>query len=261
MSRFAPTRRQALYAALEVLGTLAVLGGLWAYTEAHKSFYVTPLPQILSTFRRDWLFANFASDVVPSLERIVLGYALAVAVGIGLGLLLSSSRALRLAADPVVSFWRSMPPPALIPAFLVLFGLGNTAKIMVIFFVCIWPILLNTMDGIAELDQTLLDTMRSYKVSGLDRLWLVTLPAIAPRVAVGMRISLSIAVLILVVSELYASTSGIGYYVLNAETSYSIPQMWAGTLMLGLLGFLLNGAFSVGERRVLRWHFAVRGVS
>lgn len=258
MSRLALTRRQLLYGSVEVLATLAVLGGLWAYTESAHSFYVTPLPKILTVFQQTWLFADFATDVVPSLERIFLGYALSVVVGLGLGLALSSSRAVRLAADPVVSFWRSLPPPALIPLFLVMFGIGTTAKVMVIFFVCVWPILLNTMDGVAELDQTLIDTTRSYKISGLDRLRLVILPAIAPRVAAGMRISLSIAVLILVVSEYYGSTNGIGFFVLNAETTFSIPQMWAGTLLLGLVGFLLNAAFSAGERHVLRWHFALR---
>ena len=252
------TRTQGAYLALEIAGGLAALGGLWLYTASAHSFYVTPLPQILSVFRQTWLFSDFSGDLLPSLERLAYGYALAVLAGVSLGLLLASWRALRLAADPVVSFLRSLPPPALIPAFQVLFGIGTTAKAMVIFFVCVWPILLNTMDGVAGLDPTLIETTRTYKVGRLDRLRLVTLPAIAPRVAAGMRVSLSIAVLILIVSEMLASTNGIGHYVMVQEGTFSIPQMWAGTLLLGLLGFLLNAAFSVGERRVLRWHFSQR---
>jgi ABC-type nitrate/sulfonate/bicarbonate transport system permease component len=258
MSRLELNPRQAAYAGLELVGGLAVLGGLWIYTESAHSFYVTPLPTVISVFRETWLFADFGGDLAPSLERLAYGYVLAVVAGVGLGLLLASSRSVRLAADPVVSFLRSLPPPALIPAFQVLFGIGTTAKAMVIFFVCIWPILLNTMDGVAELDQTLIDTTRSCKIAGLDRFRLITLPAIAPRIAAGMRVSLSIAVLILIVSEMLASTNGIGHYVMVQEGTFSIPQMWAGTLLLGLLGFLLNGAFSIGERRILRWHYAQR---
>jgi ABC-type nitrate/sulfonate/bicarbonate transport system permease component len=117
---------------------------------------------------------------------------------------------------------------------------------------------MNTTDGMDGLDPTLLETVRSYEISGLDRMRLVILPAIAPRVCAGLRISLSLAVLILIVAEMLGSSNGIGFFVLQAQQSFAIPQMWAGTLLLGLLGYSLNAGFGVFERRALRWHTSQR---
>lgn len=250
--------RRLLGAGVEVGATLCVVAGVWLYTEHANSPYITPLPTVLSVFRKTWLFARFSSDLLPSVERIVIGYALAVISGVAIGLALAQWRPLRLAADPIVSFLRSTPPPALLPLFIVLLGIGSMMKVTVVWFVCVWPILLNTTDGVAGLDPTLLATARAYRIRGLDRLRLVVLPAIGPRVFAGMRVSLSLAVLILVVAEMVASSNGIGYFVLQSQQSFAIPQMWAGTLLLGILGYLLNAGFGLLERRVLRWHFAQR---
>jgi ABC-type nitrate/sulfonate/bicarbonate transport system permease component len=163
-----------------------------------------------------------------------------------------------MAAEPIMSFLRATPPPALLPLFIVVIGIGPLMKILVIFFVCIWPILLNTTDGLDGLDPTLLETARSYDITGLNRLRLVILPAISPRVCAGLRISLSLAVLILIVAEMLGSSNGIGYFVLQSQQSFAIPQMWAGTLLLGVLGYVLNAGFGVFEKRILRWHTAQR---
>ncbi|HEX3804782.1 MAG TPA: ABC transporter permease [Solirubrobacteraceae bacterium] len=244
--------------AVEIAGGLAAIGFLWAYTATSNSPYITPLPTVLRVFQQTWLFADFGSDLLPSLERLAAGYALAAIVGIGAGLVLAQSRVLRMAVDPIMNFLRATPPPALLPLFIVVIGIGPVMKIVVVFFVCVWPIMLNTTDGLDGLDPTLLETVRSYEIRGLDRMRLVILPAIAPRVCAGLRISLSLAVLILIVAEMLGSSNGIGYFVLQAQQSFAIPQMWAGTLLLGLLGYVLNAGFGVFERRTLRWHVSQR---
>jgi len=254
-------RGRARWLALEVGATAALVALLWLWTDANESYAVAPLGDILATFRETWLFAHVGSDVVPSLLRMFAGYGLAVAIGIAGGFLLGSSAVADAIATPVVSFLRAIPAAALLPPAIVLFGIGNTTKIAVIAFVCCWPIMLNTSDGVRELDATLLATARVYGFRGARRFRLVILPAVSPRIFAGMRTSLSIAVLLLVTSEMVASTNGIGYFVFQAQQQFAVQDMWAGVLLLGLLGFGLNIAFGAVERRVLRWHVRPDGTN
>jgi ABC-type nitrate/sulfonate/bicarbonate transport system permease component len=135
---------------------------------------------------------------------------------------------------------------------------GNSMKVFIIAFVCVWPILLNTIDGVRGIDPTLADTTRVYGVPSGDRVWRVMLPAASPQIFAGMRTSLSLALILMVISEMVASTNGIGYFVLQSQRTFAIPEMWSGILLLGILGYVLNGIFALIERRVLRWHRGAR---
>jgi ABC-type nitrate/sulfonate/bicarbonate transport system permease component len=177
-----------------------------------------------------------------------------VAIGIPLGL----SPLLRRAMSPIVEFLRAIPPPALLPFAIVVLGVGNSGKVFLIAFVCLWPVLLNTIDGVMGIDPTLRETARSYGVSGRDRLLRIVLPAASPQIFAGMRTSLSLALILMVISEMVASTNGIGFFVLQSQRSFAIPEMWAGILLLGLLGYTLNLIFLLAERRVLAWHRGAR---
>jgi ABC-type nitrate/sulfonate/bicarbonate transport system permease component len=243
-----------LGAVLEVLVPVALLG-LWAAWSANSdTFYYPPLTEILETFNETWLFERVGSDVVPSLLRLTAGYLIAVAVAIAVGIPLGLSRTARSAASPIVEFLRAIPPPALLPLAIVVIGVGNSMKVLIIGFVCLWPVLLNTIDGIRGIDPTLNDTTRVYGVRGLTRLRLIVLPAAAPQIFAGMRTSLSLAVIMMVISEMVASTNGIGFFVLQSQRSFAIPEMWSGILLLGILGYVLNVIFMLVERRVLAWH-------
>lgn len=257
MSRLHLSRSRVGWLALEVGATALIVALLWLYTDTNESYAVAPLGDVLDAFRATWLFEHVGSDVVPSLVRMTLGYGAAIAIGVVGGFAIGSSPVLAAIAAPVVSFLRSIPAAALLPPAIVLFGIGGGTKVAVIAFVCCWPIMLNTSDGVRELDATMLATARVYGIRGVDRLRMVVLPAVAPRIFAGMRTSLSIAILLLVTSEMIASTNGIGYFVFQAQQQFAVDDMWAGVLLLGLLGFGLNLLFGVVERRVLRWN--VRG--
>jgi ABC-type nitrate/sulfonate/bicarbonate transport system permease component len=111
---------------------------------------------------------------------------------------------------------------------------------------------------VAGVDPTLRETARVYDIGPVDRVLRVTLPAAAPQIFAGMRTALSLALILMVISEMVASTNGIGYFVLQAQRSFAIPEMWSGILLLGILGYVLNAIFLLVERRVLRWHRGAR---
>jgi ABC-type nitrate/sulfonate/bicarbonate transport system permease component len=257
-------RQRLMDPTLQVVGTLIVIALAWLYTESASgpsTYYILPLPTMLTDFKDAWFFEHFSNDLLPSLERIVFGFLAAVVIGVSAGLLLGSSRVLRLGAQPVLTFLRSIPAAALVPAAAIALGLGNTMRIGVIVFVCIWPVLLNTMDGVGELDRTVSETARAYRITGIERLRFVVLPAIGPRIATACRISLNLAVLTMIISESVAASSGIGYFLISSQSSFRIGDMWAAIIMLGLLGFILNAAFTVVERWRLRWYFRSQGAT
>ena len=175
---------------------------------------------------------------MPSLLRMGAGFAIAAVLGHRArpAARHADPRARRGAA-PIVEFLRAIPPPALLPFAILVIGVGNSMKVFIIAFVCVWPILLNTIDGVAGVDPTLRDTTRVYGIRTRDRLWRVMLPAASPQIFAGMRTSLSLALIMMVISEMVASTNGIGYFVLQSQRTFAIPEMWSGILLLGILGY------------------------
>ena len=153
--------------------------------------------------------------------------------------------------------WRSLAAP-LIPILFLFAGIGDTAKIIVIVFGAMWPVLLNTVEGVRATDSTLADTCRSYGITGTARLRHLVLRSASPQIVTGMRQALSIAVILMVISEMFASDNGIGYAVLDFQRSFAIPEMWSGILLLGILGVVLSVLFRVFEQRTLAWYYGLR---
>jgi ABC-type nitrate/sulfonate/bicarbonate transport system permease component len=242
--------------------TLAILGLIWLLTARSHSPFVVSLPTILNTFRQVWLFRRFTSDAVPSVERLTLGFLAAVLAGVPLGLLIGmADRRVRMFTRPVTTFLRSVPPPLMVPVAIAIFEIGLVMKVFSVAFVCMWPITLNTEDGYTSLDPTVLETAQSYGIRGWDRMFKVVLPAVSPRIFAGLRTSIAIAVLMLVIAEQLGSSNGIGWFVLYSQEGYDVKGMWAGIVMLGLLGIVASGLLSLIERVVLRWHFRMRAIN
>lgn len=239
---------------LRTFSLALLLGIAWWYAGSHESIAVASVPDILAAFHKAWLFEKVGSDVLPTLRRLFTGYGLAVIIAVPLGLCLGASRSLRMFTGPIFTFFRSIPPIALIPPAIVIFGIGETTKIIIILSVCIWPVVLNTADGVAELDKTLVDTGRSYKFSPLQQLRFIVLPAVAPRIFAGMQIGLGLAVILTVAGEYLASSDGVGYFLFQAQSQLSTADMWAAIILLALIGYSVNLLFVAIQRRVLFWH-------
>jgi ABC-type nitrate/sulfonate/bicarbonate transport system permease component len=141
-----------------------------------------------------------------------------------------------------------------VPIAILFLGLGNEMKIFTIAFSCFFPVLLNTYAGVRSVDPIQINTARTFGKSAAVTLRKVILPAALPQIFTGMRISLAIALIMVVISEMVASVDGIGYFILSAQRSFRVPDMYAGVITLGLLGYALNAVFMRIERRVLRWH-------
>jgi len=238
----------------------ALVAAWWLVTQGSTSPYFPPLSQIISELWKVWVFHGIRTDLVPSVEHLAIGYVLAGVLGIALGSLFWHVRVAKQSLSPIVYFLYVLPAPVLLPAFIVLLGIGPAMKIAIIAFASLWPVLFNTVDGMESVDAVKLDTARSLGLTRPQTLRTVTLPGAAPQIAAGLRNSLQVAILLMVVSEMVASTSGIGYFILNAQQSFESVDMWTGIIVLGILGTLLNVIFVAVERWVLRWYYGERAL-
>ncbi|MER7796413.1 ABC transporter permease [Microbacterium sp. NPDC096154] len=230
---------------------LAVIIGL-SYVSG--SFYFPPAGRVWEAFREEWLFARVPTDLLPSLYRMFTGYLVGCVLAILVGLVLGLVPWLAHATRPIVEFFRAIPPAILIPIAMIVFGLGDEMKISVIAFAAFFPVLLNTVDGVLGVDKTTAEMSRSYGVPAFGRLLHVILPATLPRILAGMRISLALAIVVMVVTEMFGGGNGIGYFILEQEKAFKIPGMWGGVILIGLIGFLANVLFVVVEKRILFWY-------
>ncbi|CAM5404311.1 ABC transporter permease [Streptomyces aurantiogriseus] len=244
---------------LLLLGMPAVLFAVWWFATADSTdVYFPPLSTILRKFGEVWAGDRLTADILPSLLRLTAGYLLAVAVGVGLGLVVGMSRVVRDVLEPVLELFRAVPPPVLVPVIMLFAGIGDTMKILVIVSGCVWPILLNTVEGVRAVDEVLSDTCRSYGITGPSRLWHLVLRSASPQIVTGMRQSLSIGIILMVISEMFAASNGLGFTIVQFQRTFAIPEMWSGVLLLGLLGFVLSLLFRFAENRALAWYHGLR---
>jgi sulfonate transport system permease protein len=232
----------------------------WIGSANSASPFYPPLSTIMDHFTTTWFGEGFRTDVVPSLTNLALGLAIAVVLGIGVGLLLALNPLAGAIADPLVHFFRAIPSLALLPPLFVLLGTGATGKVVAVAFGAVWPILLNTLDGITAIDPSIKLTARSYRLRTRLVITSVLLPGAMPQIAIGLRTSLSIGVVLMVGSEMFAATEGLGHFVIVAQQTFAIADMWSGILLLGIIGYLLNVAYGLVERRVLHWRSPTTGM-
>lgn len=233
----------------------------WVGSASSTSVYFPSLQTILESFADTWFSERAMTDVVPSLARFLAGLAIAVVLGIALGTVLGLNATLRRAVQPILDFSRALPKPALLPIAIVALGVGDGMKVFIIAFGALWPVLLNTIDGVRGVDSMVRDMAKVYGLTATQRIFKVVLPSASPQIFVGARVSLSIGLILMVVSEMVASTNGLGYFVLLSQQTFAIPEMWAGIILLGLIGYGTNAIFMLVERRVLAWHSGWRAMS
>ncbi|GAA2659598.1 ABC transporter permease [Streptomyces vastus] len=240
---------------------LLLLIAWWFASAGSTDVYWPSLRTILTTFPDVWTGEQLRADVLPSLLRLLAGYASAAVVGVVLGTVIGSYRRVRAVCEPVLEFLRAVPPPVLVPVIILFAGIGDTMKIAVIASGCVWPILLNTVEGVRAVDSVMSETARSYGITGTARLRHVVLRSASPQIFAGLRQALSIGIILMVISEMSVSSNGLGFTVVQFQRNFAIPEMWTGILLLGILGFILSVLFRLVERRALGWYHGLRDTS
>lgn len=246
---------------LLIEATLPVLliAAWWLISASHHSLYVPSLHAIVDEIGTSSFLHQITSAFGSSAENFVIGIVIATVLGVAAGLVLGSVRLLQEAFFPLLEFWRAVPAVAILPMVILFFGIGTEMKVTVIVLGTIWPILLNTIDATRGVEPMIHETSRSYRLRLRDRIFRVILPAVTPAVLSGIRISLSMGVALIVISEMVGSSSGIGYFILNAQRTYAFTAMWGGTVILGIVGYLVNLSFRKIERSLLGRHGAAIG--
>jgi ABC-type nitrate/sulfonate/bicarbonate transport system permease component len=192
-------------------------------------------------------------ELWPSLYRLGIGYALAVLVAVPLGLLMGASRFMYNLLEPLTELLRPIPSSAYIPIAILFLGIGDEMKEFVVFFSCLFPILVNTYSGVVAIDPVQIDTGRTFGLTRMEILRSIIFRSTVPSILTGMRISLAIALIVVVVAEMVAGSSGIGYFILDNQRTFRVPEMFAGIFTLGVLGYCVNWVFLLIEQRVLHW--------
>jgi ABC-type nitrate/sulfonate/bicarbonate transport system permease component len=245
------------------LGLPALLVTVWWFaSDGSENFYFQSLRSILAAFPVTWLAggsqSRLVADVLPSLARLAVGYGSAAVVGIVAGVLIGRQPWLRALVEPVLEVFRAIPPPVIVPVLVAIAGIDDLMKILVIVLGCVWPIMLNTVEGVRAVDPVAEDTCRSYGVGGFSRVRVLVLPSASPQIIAGLRQALSIAVILMVISEMFAASNGLGFTVVQFQRTFALPEMWTGIIVLGLVGVALSVLFRLVERRVLHWYEGLR---
>ncbi|TIM08045.1 ABC transporter permease [Mesorhizobium sp.] len=212
-----------------------------------------PVDTIVSALWNGLAGGTLLGDIAISLQRAGLAFAAAVAVAIPLGLFMGQVRTVETALDPILQVFRQTSALALYPVFILLLGLGEASKVFVIFWATLFPLLLNTISGVKQVDPKLLEMARVYGATRLTAFRRVVLPGAVPSIFVGLRLSATTALLLLIASEMIGANKGIGFQVMNAQYNFQIPLMFAAIVILAGLGLIANQALVSLQRRLCRW--------
>ncbi|NJD53311.1 MAG: ABC transporter permease [Candidatus Methanoperedens sp.] len=215
--------------------------------------FLSPPSEVFQALMKLILSGELWIHTSISLRRALIGFALAVVTMIPLGLLMGWYRGFEEISDGLVQAMRQVSSLSLFPVFLLFFGIGEFSKIAVIFWGAQWPLLLNTINGVKTVDPLLIKSARSMGSNDLSIFRKVVLPSLLPSLFVGLRLSATHSLLVLVAAEMIGATSGLGYSIKNWEFNFMIPEMYAAIVVLAVLGLVTNYSLVWIEKKIVKW--------
>ncbi len=245
-----------------IVGAISLLATLLAWEAAGRSGWLNPVLAPAPSLIGDALLELVRSgDVLaPLLHTVALfaaGYALAcglgIALGIALGLAMGTSPVLYGLLEPLVELVRPIPKPALVPALFLFLGIGKATMLTVVVLAVVFPVLINTLQGVRSLDPVLVDTARTFQISRLRTILCVCLPGALPMILSGMRVGLGLGLALAILAEMLAGETGIGFLILDLQRSFQIREMFAWIAVLAAIGGALTVAFDAVERWAVPW--------
>ena len=233
---------------------VAVFIALWETTRALGLVDPRDLPSVLEIARAGLASAaELARAVLGTLGVWAAGLALASVLGSAAGIALALLPRLERITRPLIEFMRPIPSVALIPVALIVIGLGFRMEVTLIAFASIWPVLFNAKAGVESVDPRLIETGRILGLGSAATVLRIVLPAALPAMATGLRTAAGIALVLAITVEMLTGQKGLGYFLQFAALNGQFAQLWAGTMLAGLLGLALNAVFMSAERRFLSW--------
>lgn len=228
----------------------------WATRANFISNLTMPRPSaVLATFADLWSSGLLWKHALPSLNRLVIGAAIGVTAGIGVGLMIGLFSLIRAGMVPVVSAIFPIPKIALLPLFVIWFGIDEASKYALIAFGTFTPTVVATYGAVDNVDRSLIRMGQSFSLSWLSIVRKIVLPGAMPGILSGLRVSLAIAIILLVAAEMLGAEYGIGAYILEAGSLYDLERLFAGVTILSILGVTVSALIGLVEKKLLKWRY------
>lgn len=220
---------------------------------------IVPPPSVIAGKLAGILSAGtFLEPLGQTLRLLAIAYVIGCLAGIGLGLLMGRFAWVHDLFEPLIEVLRPLPKPALLPPLILFLGLGDAMKLTVVAMGVFFPILINTVQGVRGTEPVLLDAARTFGHGRAAQLFKVVLPSALPLVFSGMRVSLGLGLVLVVIAEMLAGTGGVGFLIIDMQRSFRIADMYAWIVILAAIGFCLNLLFLRVERRAIHWSAAAK---
>jgi NitT/TauT family transport system permease protein len=238
--------------------TIVLLGFLAVWELAPRlglasPVFLPPLSEVVVAWWHMALSGELATHITASLGRSFTGYALAILYAIPLGLAIGWYKGLSEIVNPLLEILRNTAALALLPVFILLLGIGESSKIAVVIFACSWPILLNTISGVQNVDPLLIKSAQSLCLSPAQLFRKVMLPASLPSIFVGARLAGASSILVLVAAEMIGAKAGLGYLIIYSQYNFVVPKMYAGIITISIIGLMLNQTLLQFEKIFTGW--------
>ena len=248
---FAPKR-------IRIVGPLVFLGLIVLIEIGARNGWISPLTlprpsDVLFTFGDLWRTGLLWKHLLPSISRLVAGSAIGVSAGIGIGVLIGLFSLVRAALVPLVAAIFPIPKIALLPLFVIWFGIDEASKYALIALGTFTPTVVATYGAVDNVDRTLIRMAQSFELSWFSIVRKIVLPGAMPGILSGLRVSLAIAIILLVAAEMLGAEYGVGAYILEAGSLFDLERLFAGVVILSAMGVAVNAAIGLIERRLLRW--------
>lgn len=234
----------------------ALVGTAWQVaprTGVVDPVFLPPLSDVLARWWQLALAGDLWAHTQASLVRAGTGFVLALAAALPLGLLIGWFRPIAELLNPVLNVFWNTAVLALLPVFVLFFGIGEESKIAIVGYACLWPILLNTINAVRTVDPLLVKSARSLGLGPLRLFQKVILPGTVPTVFTGIRLSAAASILVLVAAEMVGAREGLGFLIINSQANFAIPDMYSAILTVSAIGLIINQLLLALERRFSRW--------
>lgn len=215
--------------------------------------FLPPFSEVIDKWWEMFRDGDILAHTEASMKRTGSGFALAVAIALPLGLVIGWFPLVAEILNPLLELFRNTAALALLPVFILILGLGESSKIGIVTYACVWPILLNTISGVRNVDPLLIKSARSMGLSSPRLFQKVILPAAVPTVFTGVRLAGAFAIVVLIAAELVGAKAGLGYLINYAQSNFAIQEMYAGIITISVIGVGINQLLLAVERRFSRW--------